>query len=152
VAVIYDPFMDRMYTAAAGKGALMNGEPIRVSKVCVGADKPVIGIVSWPGCPYNILKVAQRLEEQGFVIVSFCSIGYMVAAVATGEFAGTLFPGPASHDSAAGDLIVREAGGVATSIRGKPQTYDRPADGHLFTNGQIHQQVLAVVQEFGELS
>jgi fructose-1,6-bisphosphatase/inositol monophosphatase family enzyme len=102
MGVIYDPFTDRMYHAEKGAGAWMNSTPLKVSSATTRKDRPIVGYVSWSGCPYNVLKVCQYLEERGITLVNFCSIGYIEAAVATGEFAGTIFPGTAHHDTAPG--------------------------------------------------
>ena len=117
MGIIYDPFTDRMYSAEQGKGAWMNDRALKVSALGQD-DRPVVGYVSWPGCPYNILKVCQYLEERGVTLVNFCSIGYIEAAVATGEFAATLFPGTAHHDTAPGHTLVIEAGGMVTDVYG----------------------------------
>lgn len=151
MGVIYDPFTDRMYYAERGKGAWLNNSPLKVSRVKERTDRPVVGYVSWPqvpngACPYNILKVCQYLEERGVTLVNFCSIGYMEAAVATGEFAGTIFPGSSNHDTAPGHIIVSEAGGKVTDIFGGPPRYsnDKIA-GHLMSNGHIHDLLVEAV-------
>lgn len=147
MGVIYDPFTDRMYYAEKGKGAWMNSTPLKVSNAVTRKDRPVVGYVSWPGCPYNILKVCQYLEERGITLANFCSIGYIEAAVATGEFAGTIFPGTAHHDTAPGHIIVTEAGGKVTDIFGEPLHYsDNKIAGHLMSNGSIHNLLVEAVK------
>lgn len=147
MGVIYDPFTDRMYSAEIGKGAWMNSTPLKVSSAGTRKDRPVVGYVSWPGCPYNVLKVCQYLEERGITLINFCSIGYIEAAVATGEFAGTIFPGTAHHDTAPGHIIVTEAGGKVTDIFGDPLHYsDNKIAGHLMSNGYIHDLLVEAVK------
>ncbi len=147
MGVIYDPFTDRMYYAEKGKGAWMNSTQLKVSNVTTCKDRPVVGYVSWPGCPYNVLKVCQYLEERGITLINFCSIGYIEAAVATGEFAGTIFPGTAHHDTAPGHIIVTEAGGKVTDIFGESHHYsDDKIAGHLMSNGHIHDLLVEAVK------
>jgi fructose-1,6-bisphosphatase/inositol monophosphatase family enzyme len=147
MGVIYDPFTDRMYYAEKNKGAWMNNTRLQVSSVKEREDRPVVGFVSWPGCPYSILKVCQYLEERGITLVSFCSIGYIEAAVATGEFAGTIFPGTAHHDTAPGHIIATEAGGKVTDIFGEPLHYsDNKIAGHLMSNGHLHDLMVEAVK------
>jgi fructose-1,6-bisphosphatase/inositol monophosphatase family enzyme len=147
MGVIYDPFTDRMYHAEKGAGAWMNSTPLKVSSATTRKDRPIVGYVSWSGCPYNVLKVCQYLEERGITLVNFCSIGYIEAAVATGEFAGTIFPGTAHHDTAPGHIIVAEAGGKVTDIFGEPLHYsDNKIAGHLMSNGCIHDLLVAAVK------
>ena len=63
MGVIYDPFLDRMYSAETGGGAFMNGMRLHVSDIAERQGKvaPVVGYVSWSGCEYNILKACQYL-------------------------------------------------------------------------------------------
>lgn len=147
MGVIYDPFTDRMYYAEHGKGAWMNNTPLRVSTAATRKDRPIVGFVSWTDCPYNVLKVCQYLEERGVTLVNPCSIGYIEAAVATGEFAGTIFPGTKHHDTAPGHIIVTEAGGKVTDIFGEPLHYsDNQIAGHLMSNGHIHDLMVEAVK------
>ena len=152
VGVIYDPFTDRMYSAQKGKGAWLNMTRLKVSRVATRKDRPIVGYVSWPNdppgaCPYNVLKVCQYLEERGVTLVNICSIGYIEVAVATGEFAGTVFPGTKHHDTAPGHIIVTEAGGKVTDIFGEPLHYsDNKIAGHLMSNGHIHDLLVEAVK------
>ncbi|HVX90729.1 MAG TPA: inositol monophosphatase [Candidatus Paceibacterota bacterium] len=147
MGVIYDPFTERMYYAERGKGAWMNELPLKVSSARERSDRPIVGYVSWPTCPYNVLKVCQYLEERGVTLVNFCSIGYIEAAVATGEFAGTIFPGTSHHDTAPGHIIVSEAGGRVTDIFGGELHYtDNKVAGHLMSNGHIHDLLVEAVK------
>lgn len=151
MGVIYDPFTDRMYSAEKGKGAWMNSSQLHVSSVRTAVDRPVVGFVSWPGCPYNVLKVCQYLEDRGITLVNFCSIGYIEAAVATGEFAGTIFPGTAHHDTVPGHIIVTEAGGKVTNMFGEEQHYrDNKIEGHLMSNGHIHDLLVEAVKTMND--
>ncbi len=147
MGVIYDPFTDRIYYAEKGKGAWMNkGVPLKVSSAKTRKDRLVVGYVSWPGCQYNILKVCQHLEDAGVTLVNFCSIGYIEAAVATGEFAGTLFPGTKHHDTAPGHIIVEEAGGMVSDVFGTPLKYaNGDINGHIMSNGRIHDMIIDAV-------
>ncbi len=149
MGVIYDPFTHRMYQAEKGLGALLNsGSPLRVSKASTLEKRQVIGYTSWPGCPYNILKVCHLLEKRGATLVNLQSIGYIDVAVATGEFVGTIFPGPSHHDTAPGHVIVTEAGGMVTDIFGEPLDYSKDTlQGHIMSNGKIHHILVEAVKE-----
>lgn len=147
MGVVYDPFTKRLYSAERGKGAWLNSErQLRVSQAATAEDRPVVGYVSWPGCSYNILKVCQYLEERGVSLVNFCSIGYIEAAVATGEFAATIFPGKSHYDTLPGHTIVEEAGGKVTDIFGRPLRYENnEIAGHIMSNGLIHDLIVEAV-------
>lgn len=153
ISVIYDPWQDRMFAAEVGKGAYLNGKKLSVSKVTV-KDNPVVGYVSWHNCGMNMHAILGALESQGFQLINFCSIGYIEAMVATGELAGTIFPQRkfgAFHDTAPGDLLVTEAGGVVTDLAGEPQNYTREAfNGHIMANSPtMHATLLEAVKKFG---
>ena len=139
MGVIYDPFTERIYAAERGKGAWMNEKtPLKVSRVSGSSDRPIVGYCSWPDSPYNVLRACQYLEERGITLVNFCSVGYVEAAVATGEFAASIFPGTKHHDTAPGHIIVTEAGGKVTDVFGKPLHYTNgEIAGHIMSNGQF---------------
>jgi len=148
MGVIYDPFFNRMYYAQKGWGASMDMNDLRVSRAAKRKDAPIVGYISWPKCKYNILKVCQRLEKKGITLVHFMSIGYMEAAVATGEFAATLFPGKQYYDTAPGHIIIEEAGGKVTDIFGEPLDYSAgKIRGHICSNGKIHDLIVEAVRE-----
>jgi myo-inositol-1(or 4)-monophosphatase len=151
-SVIYDPYMERMYHAEIGQGAFLNGSPIQVSKVNI-TNKPVIGYVALNN-DFNMYAVCGELAKQGFNLINFFSIGYKEAKVATGEYAGTIFPQfiPNSfHDTAPGHLLVEEAGGIVTDLYGETQDYLREEfRGHIMANSiEIHQALLDAVKKFG---
>lgn len=161
MGVIFDPFMNRLYTGKLGNGSTMtrpllnakSDHSLSVSKIWERKDRPIVGFVSWPNepkspCPYNILKVCQYLEERGITLVNFCSIGYLEAAVASGELAATIFPGRKHHDTAPGHIIVTEAGGKVTDVFGRPLHYrDNQIDGHIMSNDTpIHDLIVEAVK------
>lgn len=153
MGVIYDPFSDRLYVGQKSDGAWIHKripksvKPIKVSTAS-SQDGSTIGFVSWPKCPYNILRACQYLEERGITVVNFASIGYMEMLVANGELAATLFPGTKHHDTAPGHIIVEEAGGKVTDVFGRPLHYQNGAiDGHICSNGtDIHDLIVEAVR------
>src|SRR5262249_45893413 len=142
------PFMERMYSAEEGKGAFLNGSTrLKVSTAKEKKDRPVIAFVSWPGCNFNVLKVCQYLEDRGITSVNFCSIGYVEALVANGDFAAPILPGREPQGTAAGQIIVREAAGRATDIFGGSLNYaSGKINGHLLSNGAIHDLMVEAVK------
>ncbi len=74
---------------------------------------------------------------------AFGSAALCLAAIALGQLDGYWELGPSAWDFAAGALLVEEAGGRATDLRGRPlNLHGRQI---LATNGQIHDEVLAVL-------
>jgi myo-inositol-1(or 4)-monophosphatase len=120
-AAIYNPITEEMFEATAGGGARRNGESLRASAQgkldgCrMIASKEVLARKEWAS-PWPAMHVENRR-----------SIAYRMALVAAGEFDAMISLG-AKHDwdVAAGDLIVREAGGCVTTGEGATMRYNTP--------------------------
>jgi len=125
-AHVYNPYLDEMFYAEAGKGAYLNGKRIHVS------EQPLEnGVVLFGSSPYNpelsaksfemaysYFKQALDIRRSGSAALDLCSI-----AAGRAELYFELILSPWDH--AAGGLIVEEAGGVVTDIDGKAYTYDK---------------------------
>lgn len=155
-SVIVDPIGRRIYSAERGKGAYCNRKRTRVHESL--PKTPAVAIVTWPKRNINDMLVANMqsgpgggvagaLHDKGWAVINAPTIGYMDALVASGQIAGTIFPGPTLHDTAAGDLLVREAGGVTSDIFGSPLEYSGDgADGHVFAcSEEMHQKLIGVI-------
>ena len=130
VGVIYDPFTDRLYAAERGRGATLNGTAVH-TRAAMSLKNESVGVVFWEGNMDLFTPFLGKLVESGGKVFNLVSIAYMDALVAAGEFAATIFPGKSAHDSAAAKIVVEEAGGIFTSLRGAEQKYDREVDGHI---------------------
>lgn len=120
--VIVNPMTQEVFAAAAGAGARLNGEPIHVSD-CATLDharlmgpKEFYTHESWPQ-PWPQTMV---LDNPG-------SIAYRLCLIASGARDGSVRVFSCHEwDIAAGDLIVREAGGLMTGLDGEALTYNKP--------------------------
>lgn len=119
--VVYAPSLDELFEAAKGDGARMNGAPIRASgRVDVEGcamlgDTRAFAHPDWP-IPWPSMKVEARN-----------SVAYRMALVAGGAFdACVAVSNKHDWDLAAADIIVSEAGGVATDHKGEAFVYNRP--------------------------
>ena len=141
LGVIYDPFLERLFTAEKGKGAFLNGKPIKVNKNAV-MKSTVMGM----GKMKKVKNFFPAMEEgygHGVSFITGLSIHYMSALVAAGEFSASFFGGTSPHDMAAAAVIVTEAGGTVTDLNGKvPARYDRDVEGQLCSNGILHDELL----------
>ena len=144
VAVIYDPFMDRLFYAEKGRGAFMNDKVITVSKdtsvkhtiVALGKVNPQLLAT------YGVLR-----EEKKVRVMTGLSIGYVGALVAAGEFSACIFSGKDPHDTVAIQLLVEEAGGKATDLAGNAvERYDGEVNGQLASNGLVHEEILEILK------
>ncbi len=119
VAAVYDPNRDECFTAAAGRGARLNGAEILVSEVAdLGEALAAVGFP--PGLQRESLDLrvfieavlhCQSIRRTGSAALNLCY-------VAAGRFDLAWSFSTSAWDSAAGALIVREAGGVVQSPYG----------------------------------
>ncbi|MEK9200366.1 MAG: inositol monophosphatase [Patescibacteria group bacterium] len=150
VAVVYDPFTKRLYTAEKGKGAYMNNKKIEVNSNPLGYQSTVD--VEWlSDAKYDLDSVRRKLalETSAFII----QIGTTVNAgclVAAGQFEAMLFAGSKGKnvDIAALKLLVEEAGGKVTNLFGENERYDQnKIKGAIVSNGVVHEQIVKVCKE-----
>jgi myo-inositol-1(or 4)-monophosphatase len=143
LGVAYDPSRDECFVAERGRGATLNGEAIRVSGVDT-LDQALLVT----GFPYDIrTTAATNLPEYAALSVRAQAVRRLGSAVidlcwvACGRLEGfwELALGP--WDMAAGGLIVGEAGGRVTSVRGGPWRLEGP--GILASNGLVHDAILS---------
>jgi myo-inositol-1(or 4)-monophosphatase len=120
--VIYDPFKDEMFTAERGTGAYLNNRRLRVSSR-TRLDEALIAT----GAPYlGHGERAPFLEELDLVLAATAGVRRWGAAaldlayVAAGRFDGFWERGLSAWDTAAGIILVREAGGYVSEIDGRP--------------------------------
>ena len=144
LGLIYDPFLDRLWSGERGKGAYLNGSPIKVS-ASTSLPKTLTGLGKTRDIK-NLFPVMDALYQKGVSMVTGLSIHYLAALVASGEFSATIFGGSLPHDITPAKVIIEEAGGRATDIYGAtPTRFDRPMTGQLCSNGLVHDEVLAVL-------
>jgi myo-inositol-1(or 4)-monophosphatase len=145
--ICYDPTRNEMFTAERGMGAFLNGAPIHVSKISKLAESLVAtGFPSHkrhknPNIHFyhQITLRTHGVRRAGSAALDLCS-------VACGRFDGFWEFNLNPWDTAAGVLMVEEAGGRVTDFHGSPfQLNSRET---LASNGLIHD---ALLQEFGQI-
>lgn len=145
LGVIYDPFMDRLFSAEKGEGAFLNKKPITVSSNPV-LKSTLVGMGKMKKVK-NLFPAMEKGYGHGISFITGLSIHYMNGLVAAGEFAGCFFGGPSPHDMTAAAVIVSEAGGKVTDLDGNvPERYDRDMEGQLCSNGVLHDELLSLLQ------
>lgn len=148
VGAIYDPTRHELFTAERGLGARLNGETMQVSSTAQLLDSLLV-----TGFPYDVHLQSEHLVElfgaflgRARAVRRLGSAALDLCYVAAGRFDGFWEQHLKAWDVAAGALLVEEAGGRMTGIDGAP--FDAAA-GHLIaSNGALHDQMLAVVEEF----
>jgi myo-inositol-1(or 4)-monophosphatase len=141
LGAIYNPYMKELYVAERGKGATLNDRPIRVSN-----KQKVENACLVTGFPYTYLdepngplQVFERFIRRGIPVRRLGSAAIDLAWVAAGRFDGFYEHKLQAWDSAAGFLMVEEAGGRVTDLKGKPYSPYQP--GIIATNGHLHNEI-----------
>ncbi len=143
---IYDPVHDEAFHAAAGCGARRNGKPVTCRKP-TGLDESLIAT----GFPFRELSRLDRylVAFEGFVrstagIRRAGSASLDLAFTACGRYDGFWEVGLSAWDLAAGALLVREAGGIVTDIRGGNAVLE---EGSIVAGGStIHPAMLEITK------
>lgn len=146
LAAIYNPFLNELYVAERGKGASLNNKAISVS-----SKENVINACMVTGFPYTYLdepngplQVFERFIRKGVPVRRLGSAAIDLAWVACGRFDGFYEHKLQAWDSAAGFLLVQEAGGTVTDLNGG--TYSPYQPGIIASNGIIHNELVQWVQ------
>lgn len=147
MGAVYNPFMEEFFFAERGLGATLNDAEIKVSgKSDVFSSCMVTGFpYSYLESPNGPLEVFGRLIRRGVPVRRLGSAAIDLCWVAAGRFDGFFEHKLNAWDSAAGFLMVEEAGGQVTDFAGN--TYS-PYQPHIVaTNGKIHQGLLDVIND-----
>ena len=127
---VYDPFLDEMFSAAAGGGAWLDGKPMRVSAGVPLADS----IIAVGTSPYDRqlaganFALFRRLYDRCGDLRRSGSAALDLAYVAAGRVEGYLERNLKPWDFAAGALLVREAGGVVSDLAGGALDFSKNSD------------------------
>jgi myo-inositol-1(or 4)-monophosphatase len=147
LGVVFDPLRNELFFAERGKGAFLNKKPIRVSSVtCLGKSLLVTGfaydIRTDPINNFNhfinFSMRARGVRRTGSAALDLCY-------VASGRFDGFWELKLHAWDTAAGSLILTEAGGKLSDFSGKPYSIYDPE--LLASNGKIHREMIDVLQK-----
>lgn len=134
--VIYDPVRDELFSASRGRGAMLNQRRIRVN-VRDTLENSYLAV----GHPFKALRgeeVVSYAEQHFASLLAVTKAGANIrrggsaaldlAYVAAGRFDGYFEVNLKPWDLAAGELMVREAGGTVVDARGGHES---------FSNGQV---------------
>src|SRR5687767_4429135 len=142
MGAVHAPYLNELFFAEKGKGSTMNDKPIRVSnQVKVLNSCLVTGFpYTYLDMPNGPLEIFQKLIREGIPVRRLGSAAIDLCWVACGRFDGFYEHKLEAWDSAAGYLIVEEAGGKVTDFQGKKfSPYQHRI---LATNGKIHEEML----------
>ena len=144
-AVVFDPVKNELFTATRGAGAYLNDKRIRVSKRDKLADS-LIGT----GFPFRDGSGLDRYMDTFKAVTLACAgirrpgaAALDLAYVAASRFDGFWETGLSPWDIAAGSLLVQEAGGLISDLKGENQYLE---NGEVVAgNAKVFAQLLRVV-------
>jgi myo-inositol-1(or 4)-monophosphatase len=143
---ICDPLRNECFSGAIGQGADCNGAPLAVSTIDAIDDA-----VLCAGFPADLrtnrepIDCFGRFAERSFAVRRLGSAALAAAYVAAGRADAFWAHRVSPWDVAAGAVLVREAGGVASHFDGRPYADDGPD--LLASNGLLHAVVLETIKE-----
>lgn len=142
--VVYLPLLEKLYTAARGEGAALNGNPIRTAikpgldRATVLAAKPVLQPRFWKG---GTVPDIDRVYRP--------SLAYRLCLVAEGRYDAMITLRDSwEWDIAAGALIMEEAGAVVTDRYGAALRFNNPRPkvaGVLAASRALHGEMIAAL-------
>lgn len=138
LSVVYDPYSDKMYRAIKGSGAFCNDEPIQVGKEKIDEGYALIGADSF--------RYAAELKSLSRGIEPVPGTGFKCVMLASGRGLGMINQEADFHDIGPGSLIVEEAGGRVSGLRGEDLDFSKEIDGVIISNGVVHNDFLKIVE------
>src|SRR5262245_33695821 len=145
---VYDPWRDEMFSGALGEGAFLNDRPLCVSEV-----ERLASDVSMTGRPYGLREKIKTVvaQFQAFLIESQAvrrggSAALDLCYAAMGRVDGFWEMDLHPWHTAAGAVILEEAGGKVTDFSGNPfSIYGKQI---VASNGAIHREMVSVLKNF----
>lgn len=146
LGVVYNPILEELFYAEKGQASLKNGSPIAVS-----SNKDIERAFLATGFPYkmedeernnienfvNVIRRCRGIRRAGSAAIDLCY-------VACGIFDAFWELGLSPWDTAAGEFIVRQAGGIVTKIDGSTfSVFDKEI---VAASGGIHEILLKILQ------
>jgi len=145
IGAVYDPMLDELFLAERGGGAFLNDDVISISPT----EDIARGLLA-TGFPYDIREKpdnninyfngmalkAQAIRRAGSAAID-------LAYVAAGRFDGFWELKLRPWDTAAGWLLVEEAGGRVTNLSGQPYSLNAPSI--LASNGYLHDSIRTIL-------
>ena len=145
-AIIYDPLRDELFVAERGRGAQLNGRPMRVSHTRELAESLLAtGFPSRKRHESPNIHFYQELTMRSHGVRRAGSAALDLAYVAAGRLDAFWEFNLNPWDTAAGYLLVEEAGGQMTDFSGKPFRLDSREI--LASNGLIHAELIGLFDD-----
>jgi myo-inositol-1(or 4)-monophosphatase len=152
LGLVYDPIRDECFRTVQGQGATLNQAPIRSSEISE-LDKSLLAT----GFPYDrrenadfyltlfkaFLTRSQGIRRNGSAALDLC---YVACGRLDGFWELKLKP----WDTAAGALIVKEAGGKLSDFAGK--SFSIGGNETMASNGLIHDEMVRIMADTSRIA
>jgi myo-inositol-1(or 4)-monophosphatase len=144
---LYDPTRDEFFSAERGRGTKLNGEAVRVSRTKALSESLLgTGFPSHKRHKNPNIHFYHQLTLRSHGLRRAGSAALDLANVAVGRYDGFWEFNLNPWDTAAGILLVQEAGGMVTRFDGSP--FRLSSEEVLASNGLIHEELM---QNFHEI-
>ena len=145
-AVIYDPIRGELFSASRGKGAQLNNQRIRVTQ-----HKELSGTILAAGFPQNqknqldaYMNMFKDLFSQTADMRRAGSAALDLAYVAAGRVDGYFELGLKPWNTAAGELLIIESGGLVTDLNGG---HEHNTSGNIVAaNGRLLKEIVKTIR------
>ncbi len=144
VGAVYEPMRDEMFEAARGRGARLNGAPVRVSR-----RSDLITALLASGFPYDLAareasnRLWMRFNDQTQGVRRDGAAALNIVYVAAGRLDGYWERPVMPWDKAAACLVAMEAGATVTGLTGEP--FDIDDIGATVANPELHALMVAEI-------
>ncbi len=146
-AAVYDPYQDELFSAIKGGGAFINGKKMQVIERDFAHS-----IVAFGSSPYYKSTLGEKTFKLVHALYNTCSdvrrsgsaaldLAYLAAGRNDIFFEYVLSP----WDIAAGYLLIKEAGGIMTTMDGKEISFAAPSS-VIATSPKIYQEAMDIVK------
>ncbi len=149
IGVVYNPFRDELFYAEKGRGAYLNGEKIRVSTL-EGLSGALVAVGTAPYYKPGVadcFDIYRELFLKGVDIRRLGSAAIDICYVAAGRFDLYYEYVLSIWDYAAARLILTEAGGRITNVKGEQTAFERKSP-IVASNAKLHEEVMGIINSY----
>ena len=144
LGVIYNPILNDLFVAERSAGATLNDSPIKVTDK-ENLAKTFIGYSRSQKKKKEFAQIFPKVELATRTPKILGSVALQLCYVANGVLDASVSLIANSWDTAAGALIVEEAGGKITDLKGNKWSLD--SENIFASNGKIHDELLAILNK-----